>query len=116
EILKKSTDTIELVADVNASAILLITNAYSRGWHVKSLGPSSQETYTVMPGDWALQAIPLTAGRHHLLLEYKPTAFIAGQWISILSLLGYLTAIGWYLRRDRDGRNQPAAKNKNQFA
>src|SRR5205814_584577 len=67
QVLNESTDTIELVADVNANAILLITNAYSKGWRVKALGPSPQESYSVMPGDWALQAIPLTAGKHHLL-------------------------------------------------
>ena len=116
QVLNASTDTIELVADVNASAILLITNSYSKGWRVKALGPSPQETYAVMPGDWAFQAIPLMAGKHHLLIEYRPTAFVAGKWLSILSLLGYLTAIVWYVRRLRDARNPTRRESKKQFA
>jgi len=116
QVLNESTDTIELVADLNANAILLITNAYSKGWRVKSLGPSPQENYAVLPADWALQAIPLTAGKHHLLIEYRPTAFVAGKWLSILSLVGYLGAIVWYVWKVRDARNPTPQESKKQFA
>jgi uncharacterized membrane protein YfhO len=116
EILKQTTDTIELVADVNANALLLITNSYSKGWRAKSLGPSSQEEYAVMPADWALQAIPLMPGKHHLLIEYKPRAFVVGKWLSILSLLGYAGAIVWYVRRVRDRSHEKQAEIQNQFA
>jgi len=92
KVIAETTDTIELDANVNANAILLVTNAYSKGWRARSLGPSSQDHYDVLPGDWALQAIPLMPGRHHLLLEYRPTAFVAGKWISIAALLGYLAS------------------------
>ncbi len=98
QILSQSSDTIELVADVNANAILLVTNAYSKGWRVESIGPTSQASYEIVPGDWALQAIPLMPGKHHLLLEYRPTAFVVGKWLSIFSLLAYIFAIVWYFR------------------
>jgi hypothetical protein len=98
-ILKQSTDSIELTVDAHANSILLITNSFSKGWHVSPIGPTPQENYQVVPADWAFQAIPLTAGQHHLLVEYRPTAFVLGKWISILSVLGYITAIIWYFHK-----------------
>ena len=99
KILQQSTDWIELTADVHANSILLITNAYSKGWRVSPIGPTPQENYQVLPADWAFQAIPLATGQHHLLLEYRPTAFVLGKWISILAVLGYIAVIIWYFRK-----------------
>ena len=55
-------------------------------------------------------------GKHHLLIEYRPTAFVAGKWLSFLALLAYLGAIVWYVRRIRDGRNPTPQESKKQFA
>lgn len=100
EILSQSTDQIELEANVKSPAILLITNAYSHGWRVESIGasPPGQNAYQLMPADWALQAIPLAAGTHHLKLEYLPEAFVIGKWISIAALVGYITFLAWWIR------------------
>ncbi len=98
KIVNQTTDTINLEADVNSPAILLVTNSFSKGWRVESTGPSSQSHYEIMPADWALQGIPLQAGTHYLRLEYRPTAFVIGKWISIAAVLGYFAALVWYTR------------------
>jgi hypothetical protein len=98
-IVSQSSDHIELVADVSANAMLLITNSYSKGWRVWPVGPAPQADYTIMPADWALQAIALAPGTHHLWLQYRPWAFVAGEWISVLAVLGYIAAVVWYFRR-----------------
>jgi hypothetical protein len=107
QIINQTTDRIELIADASANSILLVTNAYSKGWRADAIGPSPQDHYDVLPADWAMQAIPLLAGKHHLRLEFRPAAFVLGKWISILSLLGYIAAIVWYFRARGD-----AAENR----
>jgi hypothetical protein len=109
EILSQSTDQIELQANVNSPAILLITNSFSHGWHVESVGatPPGQNEYDLLPADWALQAIPLAAGTHHLRIEYLPASFVLGKWISLIGLCAYLAFLIWYAlgqqRRHRSG-------------
>jgi uncharacterized membrane protein YfhO len=98
KIVAQSTDRLDVEADLTASAMLLITNAYSKGWHVSSLDPSSKAHYEIMPADWALQAIPLPPGKHYLRLEYRPSAFVIGKWISIFALLVYVAAMACHVR------------------
>jgi hypothetical protein len=89
---------------VNSPCILLITNNYSTGWHVEPLtaAPPGQNHYELIPADWTLQAIPLTAGQHRLRIAYSPLAFRLGAWVSSISVLGFLTACIWlFLRRNR---------------
>jgi hypothetical protein len=82
-------------------AILLITDNYSKGWKAKPLSDSSQQTYAVMPANYTLMAIPLSAGEHHLRLEYRPTAFVVGKWISLSSLIIYLLLILIAVRKSK---------------
>ena len=35
--------------------------------------------------NYTLRAIPLAAGKHHLLVEYAPPAYTFGKWCSILA-------------------------------
>jgi hypothetical protein len=112
-IVKQSTDWIELEINATANAILLITNNYSAGWHVESLGSSSQASYQVMPADWSFQGIPIIAGSHHIRVVYRPTAFVVGAWLTVLSVFGYLAALTWFvnvkIRQRRSTATAPAA-------
>lgn len=110
EILSQSTDQIELSVNAAANAMLLITNAYSRDWHARSVGPSVQAEYEILPADWALQAIPLMRGSHHLILEYRPRAFVVGKWISIISLLIYLGLAFWSWRFPKSTCSMPVSR------
>jgi uncharacterized membrane protein YfhO len=87
---KSSTNYLTIKGKLEQPALLLITDSYSKGWQVKALTGSSQKTYHVMPADYTLMAIPLSAGEHHFRLEYKPKAFVIGKWISLSALIVYL--------------------------
>jgi hypothetical protein len=41
------------------------------------------------------RAVPLAAGHHPLCLEYRPTGFLIGRWISLASLVVYLGLL-WF--------------------
>ena len=104
KIVRQSTDDIEFEIDTADNAILLVTNSYSRSWRARPVGQSAQDKYEVMPADWAFQAIPLLAGKHHLILEYRPKMFVIGRVISIVSLVGYVAAWIWYAWMRRKNR------------
>jgi hypothetical protein len=93
-----STEVIEISADVPQPAILVITDNYSASWKATPLAGSDGQTYRVMPANYLLRAIPLTAGHHHLRLEYRPAALTVGTWVTILSLLAYAAMAGLHWR------------------
>jgi hypothetical protein len=99
-ILGKTTDTLEIQADMDRPGILLITDSYSNGWRVKPI-QAGQADYEVMPADYAMMAIPLEKGSHHFVLEYAPPAFTIGMWITIVSLLIFTGALVFAYRTRR---------------
>lgn len=94
-----STDQTEITADVPHPELLFITDNFSRGWHVEALPDSAQNHYQVLPADYFLRAIPLGRGHHHFLLEYRPLAFEAGKWVSIVSCFLYVGVLLSLLKR-----------------
>jgi uncharacterized membrane protein YfhO len=95
---------MDIEADLPQPAILLVTDAYSSGWRARPLAGGNQAHYQVLPADYVLRAIPLGRGHHHLRLEYLPSAFVAGKWISILAGLVYLALAGRHLAGAYRGR------------
>lgn len=83
KVVQQTNDMLEIEADVKRPAILLITDAYSSHWHARPMGKSAQKTYQVMPADLLLRAIPLTAGKHHFALVYRPTRYALARRISV---------------------------------
>jgi hypothetical protein len=92
-----SSDTLTIEANLSHPAILLVTDVYSSGWRAVALPGSSQRSYQVMPANYVLRAIPLAAGKHLLRLEYSPTAYRVGFWVSLVSTLVYLMLVCVYL-------------------
>lgn len=96
-----STNHLTIKAKLAQPAILLITDNFSKGWKAVALPASAQKNYTVMPANYTLMAIPLSSGEHHLRLEYKPKAFVAGAWISLSALIIYLILVFIAVRKSK---------------
>ncbi len=94
-------DSLTIAAEVPDATLLLITDTYSHSWKAVSLPGSVQSRYQVLPADYTLMSVPLTAGRHLFRLEYAPSGYVIGRWISLASLVIYLTALGIFLIRKR---------------
>jgi hypothetical protein len=103
EIADSSTDHITIKATLPSPAILLITDAYNTGWHAKALPGSVQNAYNILPANYILTAIPLSAGDHLFRVEYLPLSFLIGKWISIISITIYfaLLFIIWHKSRQK---------------
>jgi hypothetical protein len=96
-------DELIVEADTSKSALLLITDLYDHNWRVEALPGSSQHAYHLMPADYILRAVPLTAGHHHLRIVYAPTAFSIGIGISVVAWTLWISLLvwDWWLRARR---------------
>ena len=93
-VLDSASDHLTIKANLAMPAILLITDNYSRGWRVRSLNPSFQSQYEIMPANYTLMAIPLAAGEHLLRVEYRPLPFVIGAWVAAIAWLGFGGLLG----------------------
>jgi hypothetical protein len=92
-LVSESPDELIIDADTDRPALLLITDLYARDWKAEALPGSAQQTYALMPADYILRAVPLTAGHHHLRVVYAPTIFPLGVGLSLTACLVWLTLL-----------------------
>jgi hypothetical protein len=88
-----SSDKIEVEAQTSKPALLVVADNYSRGWKIEPLSTDAQQQYQVMPANGFQRAIPLSAGRHHFFMEYRPRLFNFGKWISIVSWICFFALL-----------------------
>lgn len=109
--LNHSTDHMTLEVKLAESALLVISDAYSEGWRVRALKDSVQQEYTLLPANYVLRAIPLSAGTHLIRVEYAPVAWTVGLAVSIVSCLVYSLFVGWMFLRPKRGNALPAKRS-----
>jgi hypothetical protein len=90
-------NSLTIDASLTHAAILLITDSYSRGWRAVALPGSVQSSYSLLPADYTLRAIPLSAGVHHIRVEFEPAGMVAGIVISTAFLALYILLLGRYV-------------------
>ena len=96
------TDYLIVEANLPAPAILLITDNYSSGWRAVALAGSAQEQYDLLPANYILRAVPLSAGSHRLRIEYAPLGYRIGKWISLVSLMFFAGLLVWNWKTQRN--------------
>jgi uncharacterized membrane protein YfhO len=101
KIVREGTDFMEVDAEVASPSILLVTDAWARGWRAAPLEGSSQKSYQLMPANYALRAVALDRGKHRLRLEYAPLAFHAGAVVSVMAWAAWIVAAVLLWRRER---------------
>ncbi len=100
-IVREGTDFMEVDAEVVSPSILLVTDAWARGWRATPLEGSSQNRYELMPANYALRAVALDRGKHRLRLEYAPRAFHVGAIVSVMAWATWIVAAILLWRRER---------------
>jgi hypothetical protein len=101
KLLRSDTDSLVVSALVARPTLLLITDCYSRYWRAVALPGSSQARYEVLPADYTLMVVPLSTGSHVIRLEYAPSGYLIGRWISVSGLAAYVTGLTIFLWRRR---------------
>jgi len=102
-IVREGTDFMEVDAEVASPSILLVTDAWARGWRAAPLEGSSQKSYELMPANYALRAVALGRGKHRLRLEYAPRGFHVGAIVSVMAWATWIVAAVLLLRRRKRG-------------
>lgn len=95
KLVESTVNSLTIDADLPAPAVLLITDAYAKGWRAVPLPDTAQVSYDLLPADYAFRAVPLAAGKHHFRVEYAPRGYTIGKWVSLASLLAFLAACVW---------------------
>ena len=99
-ILREGSDFMEIEAELERASVLLVTDAWTPAWRAVPLDAGDTRRYDVMPANYALRAVPLEAGKHHLRLEYAPAAFRIGLIVSALASLAWAAAALLLWRRE----------------
>jgi len=89
---KSSNNSLEISAVLQRPAVMVITDPYAKGWRALDLTGTPGRRYEVMPANYVLQAVPLSAGEHNIRIEYAPLSFRIGKTISIIGLLLFAIA------------------------
>ena len=95
KMVQQSINDLEIVADIPAPALLLITdNFFPRvaGPHSRTQPPTIPLRHPPAP-DYTLRAIPLAAGHHHFDIYYWPPGLWAGMFISMIALIIFAAAL-----------------------
>ncbi len=97
----ESTDAFTVRVNAPAPAILLVTDSFARDWQARAVTPGPQSSYSILPANHVLRAIPLAAGVHEIRFEYAPAAYTWGMRTSIFSGLALAgsSAISAFRRR-----------------
>jgi len=98
----ESTDHVSVEVETDRNAILVMTDSYSAGWRARAVAVDAPQDYVVMPANRVLRAIALRRGRHRLRIEYSPTGFRYGRWVSLVSGIAYLGVLAHWARRRRN--------------
>lgn len=88
-ITEERANALSLEAQVCAEGYLVLSDAHYPGWVVEVDGSPA----ALHRADYALRAVRVPAGTHHIVFRYRPASFTVGALLSLLSLLGLGVAL-----------------------
>jgi hypothetical protein len=94
-ITQASENEIKMISTNHDSAYLVLTDTYYPGWEAAIDGKS----VPVLRCNYAMRAIELPPGEHHISFSFRPPLFRIGAWVSLLSL--FLLFVLCILRRQQ---------------
>lgn len=74
----------EFEVEADGAALLVVRTSFARGWRARVDGRPT----AVFRANGKHKAVPISAGRHRVMLSYHPPGLVLGAVVSALSLLG----------------------------
>ncbi|HSD49319.1 MAG TPA: YfhO family protein, partial [Actinomycetota bacterium] len=97
-------EDVRISVDAPAPSIVVIRNAWDRGWSATVDGDPAPLLRT----DYFLQGVPVTGGHHEIRLVYREPSIGCGLALSAVVWLGYLLVLGWALIRSARATSRPS--------
>ena len=88
-------DRVELSANADGRALVVLSDVHMPGWKATVDGREAP----VERVDYLLRGVPVDAGEHRIVLEYRPASWRIGWIVSLLAALGLLAAVWKSARR-----------------
>jgi hypothetical protein len=104
EIRRYGHQQISLDASLQEDGFVVLSEGYFSGWRATVNGLPAE----IYQANFALRALALGPGQHHVELWYEPLSVTSGLWISLLSSLLTLGVIGAYRSGMHEERRIPA--------
>ncbi len=79
-------DRVEVAAEAASAGSLVLSDNWHSGWRAWVDG----RAVPVVRANRVMRAVPVPAGRHRVVFEYRPIAFSAGSAVSVVALVGLL--------------------------
>lgn len=97
ELVERHATRTVVKTDSDGPALLVLAENFYAGWSASIDGSAA----TLVVANHTLQAVPVSAGAHTVVFEFRPAALRTGLWIS-LSATVLLSALAfWLVRRSR---------------
>jgi hypothetical protein len=89
EIVRYEADRVELSASTDGRALVVLSDVHMPGWAATIDGRDAE----IERVDYLLRGIPVNAGEHRIVLEYRPATWRIGWIVSALAALGLLAPV-----------------------
>jgi uncharacterized membrane protein YfhO len=86
-----SPDSLTIDVSHSGEGLLVVSQVHSENWKATVDG----EEVVVLQTDHALLGIPVSPGEHEIVVRYDPDSLRLGLWISGLTSIGAIGAIGY---------------------
>jgi hypothetical protein len=84
--IRREPETLVLETDTTEKGYLILSETYRPGWSAEVDGKERP----VLRAQRAFRAVAVPAGRHQIVLAYRPTSLLVGALLSFLALLGLI--------------------------
>lgn len=88
---------VEIDVTLKTPGLLVLADRHHPGWRVTIDGQPGE----ILRANRAMRGVPLKAGSHHLIFEYKPLSFRIGLGISAVGFVALAVLAGWSVRGAR---------------
>jgi Bacterial membrane protein YfhO len=89
EIVRYEPDRVELAATADDRALVVLSDIHMPGWRATVDGREAP----IERVDYLLRGVPVDAGEHRVVFEYRPASWRIGWIVSVLAAAGLLAAV-----------------------